>query len=302
MTLVNETPQHRKCKTAKKKGLARVVVAGTVSGAASCLLLQPLDFVKTRIQYPTVAAGAKKSKPALRRLIPEIARTEGCLAFWKGLSPSLLRVVPGVSLYFVSLEVLESRFVPSGCPSSGENLLLGAVARVVAGVTLLPATVLKTRFESSVYKYSGIVVAFREILRKEGWKGLYSGLVPTILRDAPFSGIYLMSYRWQKSLLKLKMESSKPLDAGLRFGCGVNAGAFACALTHPFDMVKTRLQLFPNRYESSLAAGSHVYKEFGLAGFYRGFVPRVLRRTLMAALSWTVFEEMLIYFKYSSLH
>lgn len=29
----------------------------------------------------------------------------------------------------------------------------------------------------------------------------------------------------------------------------------------------------------------------GLRGFFRGLVPRLIRRTLMAAMSWTVYEE-----------
>lgn len=34
-------------------------------------------------------------------------------------------------------------------------------------------------------------------------------------------------------------------------------------------------------------------KEHGLQGFFRGAVPRSLRRTMMAAMAWTVYEQMM---------
>lgn len=34
-------------------------------------------------------------------------------------------------------------------------------------------------------------------------------------------------------------------------------------------------------------------QNYGLAGFFHGAVPRALRRTLMAAMAWTVYEQMM---------
>lgn len=34
-------------------------------------------------------------------------------------------------------------------------------------------------------------------------------------------------------------------------------------------------------------------QEHGLSGFFRGAVPRSLRRTLMAAMAWTVYEQLM---------
>ena len=69
----------------------------------------------------------------------------------------------------------------------------------------------------------------------------------------------------------------------------LGAGALASLVTQPADVIKTRLQLFPA--QSALTAARQIALGEGAGGFLRGFVPRTLRRTLMAALAWTVYEK-----------
>ena len=66
-------------------------------------------------------------------------------------------------------------------------------ARALASTLLCPVTVVKTRMEYSgkgAIKYRDTWDALRTIARTEGPRGLFRGLVPTVMTTAPFSGGY----------------------------------------------------------------------------------------------------------------
>jgi len=286
-------------------------IAGSTSGAISCLLFQPLDLIKTKLQLPVsqsmtetsrrrvvqkaVLGGREAPKHTYSQrsvvsLLNQVVRQDSVLGLWKGLTPSLYRTVPGVGMYFCTLHTMKS--VLKNDPTFYENLMLGFTARACVGTVLLPMTVVKARYESGKYKYKTVSHGLRTIWRAEGARGLFSGCAATILRDAPYSGIYLMFYSQGKETMKnLSWVNEKNTE--IHFMCGMNAGLMASLVTHPFDVVKTQMQLYPHRYRSTGHCIAVIFTQQGYQGFLRGLTPRCVRRTLISALSWTVFEEIM---------
>ncbi|KAL8605895.1 hypothetical protein ACOMHN_050306 [Nucella lapillus] len=260
-------------------------LAGAMSGSMSTVLLQPLDLVKTRLQS-SLHIG---SNTGMVNVAVTVVRQERFLALWNGLWPSLTRCAPGVGLYFGTLHYLRSTFGSSE-QSSLETLCMGMTARSMTACMILPITVIKTRFESGTFHYNGMANALALTYKKEGFRGLYSGLAPTLLRDVPFSGLYLMFFTKLKTYNQPSMFGAG-MEPLVDFCNGVLAGVLASFVTQPADVVKTNMQLYPNQHRHLQQTMAYIYQEGGVYGFWRGIVPRTLRRTVMAALAWTVFEE-----------
>ncbi|KAM5148718.1 mitochondrial glycine transporter [Mantella aurantiaca] len=266
----------------------KAFLCGSLSGTCSTLLFQPLDLVKTRLQ--TQQLSSPGSRVGMFQLFLKVVRNENLLGLWKGVSPSFLRCIPGVGIYFSSLYLLKQQLFSGKELRPLESVFLGAGSRTVAGVCMLPFTVIKTRYESGSYSYKSVFGALGSIYRNEGARGLFSGLTATLLRDAPFSGIYLMFYTQAKRFAFQSDIDHTPL---MNFSCGIMAGILASVSTQPADVIKTHMQLSPDKFRWTGHAAYSIYKNHGLTGFFNGGLPRALRRTLMAAMAWTVYEGMM---------
>ena len=260
--------------------------AGAFSGTCSTILLQPLDLIKTRVQ--------QRPHESIWTISRHIAKTEGVTGFWTGVTPSLWRTVPGIGLYFACYHSMSSWISSTDSMTSVQSLIVGTMSRVFAGTILIPMTVIKTRWEAGgnmfQYRGQGILSAFKSIVKLEGARGLASGIVPTIVRDAPYSGIYLLFYNKFKQMSSVTEILDMNTRSIVQFSCGILAGAVATVIVQPADVVKTELQLKQQRV-SQWSVIQQIHSERGFRGFFVGLVPRVVRKSLMSALAWTVYER-----------
>ncbi|KAJ2664660.1 hypothetical protein IWW48_000605 [Coemansia sp. RSA 1200] len=286
----------------KKAGSAMHLGAGALSGVTSCVLLQPFDLLKTRIQQSHAQSATSPTKNPVVKAIRSVITTEGVLGLWRGTVPSLLRNAPGTSLYFYFLNhtknmclAMENRIsgnIPRTKLSSMSNMAVGASSRAMAGFLLMPGTLLKVHCESSLYKYAGIMGAAKEIWRSGGLRGFFVGAVPTAIRDAPYAGLYMLMYEAIKSKERdFALKRSVDLaETTITMVAGVLAGLSASYLTQPFDLVKTRMQLRPIEYPTVLQSFAKILREESFVGFFRGISLRVLRKGIQASLVFTLYE------------
>ena len=51
------------------------------------------------------------------------------------------------------------------------------------------------------------------------------------------------------------------------------------------------MQLYPKKFPSSFSTVIYILKQKGPQGLLSGLAPRMMRRTLMASMAWTVYEQ-----------
>lgn len=252
----------------------------------------------------------------------------GFLSLWRGSAATALRVAPGAWLYFVLLDTIP---VGSMLPASpaGDAALRGVVARTVPIFLLNPAAVAKTLAEASTLSSSSppsptvhspppftvpqpaaasaniplhpgaspparprFFPLLAAAVARDGPRALLRGVVPTALRDVPFTAVYLAAYN---TLGRAARPLLSPLEApghaapwlATNLLVAGAAGLAASAATHPFDVVKTDMQVSGRRLRAAVAA---VWADAGVVGFFRGIAPRLLRRSLLPAVTWSVHD------------
>lgn len=225
-----------------------------------------------------------------------------------------MRSVPGVGLYYSILNFLEKHYckVDTKPDSSIQAFLFALTARSAVSLILMPATVTKLRYESGQVSNRNVFKVLKQVFLINGWLGSVS----TILRDSLFSGIYYTCFVRLKS--KYSDQSSKSAESKVKsnFFSGLVAGIVASIMTNPLDVIKTRIQTqlnstrdvkFKDKFKNldmtfqksnsifQVSKDIRLENSLGSKNFFLGLWPRLVRRTLVAATTWTLYEYFMTY-------
>ncbi|KAL7112585.1 hypothetical protein ACP275_04G011400 [Erythranthe tilingii] len=165
------------------------------------------------------------------------------------------------------------------------NAGAGAAAGVIAATFVCPLDVIKTRLQvhglpqiaNANIKGSVIVGSLEQIFHKEGLRGMYRGLAPTVLALLPNWAVYFTIYDQLKSSLAAD-DVNHQLSVGANMMAASGAGAVTTILTNPLWVVKTRFQTQGMRigtvpYTGTLSALRRIAHKEGIRGLYSGLVP-----------------------------
>jgi len=168
--------------------------------------------------------------------------------------------------------------------SSRNSIVAGAAAGFVSSVVTCPLDVIKTKLQAQKTPvgapgYLGITGTTRDILLRDGFKGLYRGLGPTMLGYLPTWAIYFTVYDGVKDWLGQEGSGRSPNAWSTHVLASMTAGATGTVLTSPLWVVKTRFMTQPlhePRYRHTIDAFRIIYQTDGIRAFYRGLIPSLL--------------------------
>ncbi|KIK55346.1 hypothetical protein GYMLUDRAFT_47905 [Collybiopsis luxurians FD-317 M1] len=278
------------------------------------MALQPFDLLKTRLQQ---GDSVHHRNVSILKATKDVLESNGMRGLWRGTSASLIRNVPGVALYMTSLTQLRFLMASSNyftVPITSDraanpthagsvlpkltntgNLLAGATTRVAVGLLMNPLTVLKARFESNIYAYQTLSGAFASLVRS-GPAELLRGVSAASLRDAPYAGIFVVFYEgFKRNASLIFTPTSNSQSSMLHSASAASAGALATLATHPFDVIKTKLQVrTENHYQGFVSTVRTIWKHRGIRGYFDGASLRLSRKVLSSAIGWAVYEFILM--------
>lgn len=185
------------------------LMAGGMAGAVAQTAIYPLDLVKTRLQ--TCACEGGKA-PKLTKLTKDIWVQEGPRAFYKGLLPSLLGMIPYAGIDLAAYETLKDMSKTYILHDSSEpgpliQLGCGTISGALGATCVYPLQVIRTRMQAqqsnSADAYKGMSDVFWRTIQNEGYRGFYKGLFPNLLKVVPAASITYLVYETMKKSLDL---------------------------------------------------------------------------------------------------
>uniref|UniRef100_A0A6N2LAC1 Folate transporter 1, chloroplastic n=1 Tax=Salix viminalis TaxID=40686 RepID=A0A6N2LAC1_SALVM len=288
--------------------------AGAVAGFATVAAVHPLDVVRTRFQ---VDDGRVLNLPAYKNTahaILNIARLEGLKGLYAGFFPAVLGSTVSWGLYFFFYSRAKQRYSKNRDEKLSPGLHLASAAEAGALVCFCtnPLWLVKTRLQlqnplHQTRPYSGLYDAVKTIMREEGWRALYKGIVPSLFLVS-HGALQFTAYEELRKVIvdfkaKQRKEDCKIADSQLLNSVdyailGGSSKIAAIILTYPFQVIRSRLQQRPSmegipRYMDSW----HVMKETarfeGFRGFYKGMTPNLLKNVPASSITFIVYENVL---------
>ncbi|KAI6187833.1 hypothetical protein M3Y98_00288200 [Aphelenchoides besseyi] len=196
------------------------LTAGVLARCASVTLVSPLEMIRTKMQSQIV------SFADLSKILKSSIKQDGYSSLWRGLTATYLRDIPFSAVYWTLYEYLKKRGMALKKKRETDfmiSFISGATAGSVASVLTHPFDVVKTHRQielgqirrpiknsscriGQMANSKTTISVMKEIIRSDGFGGLFAGLTPRIAKVAPACATMIGTYEYLKIRFNQKSE------------------------------------------------------------------------------------------------
>mmetsp|Transcript_27742 Transcript_27742/g.39703 ORF Transcript_27742/g.39703 Transcript_27742/m.39703 type:complete len:450 (-) Transcript_27742:238-1587(-) len=199
------------------------LTSAMIAGAVADVVCNPMFLVRTRMQTETLHyLQEHASKSMLHRHIPSISETiasiyaeGGALAFWRGLTASLIGL-SHVAIQFPVYEFLKAEARQRNADGKERHLdilLASGLSKICGSLVSYPHEVLRSRMMDArgVEAGKSVLHVIQHVVATEGYGGLYRGLNLSLIRVIPNCCVTFTTYelfmRWSRDNLSGILDS-----------------------------------------------------------------------------------------------
>jgi len=178
-------------------------LSGSCAAVFAATVLCPTELIKCQLQSQRELHKGKKVHSTPFSVCRQMYQTKGVKSFFVGMTPTLIREVPGYFFFFGGYETCRYFFTPEGKSKDEIGMLRTAISGSVGGMLLwgiiYPADVVKSRMQVS--GKGTFLNIWMDIYRNEGGAAFYKGLSPTLIRTGLASACLFIAYENTKRFL-----------------------------------------------------------------------------------------------------
>ena len=176
---------------------------GGITGVFTSVALVPAENVKIKTQY-AVACPETGRVPTVGETLGAVLRKQGVVrGLFNGLDAQIARDVPFYMVFFGGYELSRAALEPY-MPPEAATFVAGGLAGVVGWACVIPLDSPKSVVHAGWdYRVVGdFPRALGHVLRTRGVRGLYTGILPAMLRAFPANAALFLGYETTRDAVR----------------------------------------------------------------------------------------------------
>lgn len=229
---------------------------------------------------------------------------EGLRGVFFGWSPTFIGYsLQGAGKYgfYEGFKYLYGDKLAPNVPKQVVFLAASASAEFLADLALCPMEAIKVRMQTTMPPFAqNLRQGWSKVVSEEGVAGLYKGLYPLWARQIPYTMVKFATF--EETVSRIYQFLGKPKDSynglqqtGVSFLGGYIAGIFCAVVSHPADVMVSKLNSDRKKGEGAGQAIGRIYGKIGFGGLWNGLPVRIFMIGTLTAFQWLIYDSFKVY-------